>query len=88
MQKVEIWGAVKVGNRVYRDNEILQLIGKPIAPWKFADDLPNDECNICLGFGEEKRVKLGAKMQRPRPVMLLILTAGAGARKRPIIPSA
>jgi hypothetical protein len=79
MQKVEIWGAVKVGNRVYRDNEILQLIGKPIAPWKFADDLPNDECNICVGFAEDKRVKLGAKMY---------LTAGAGARKRPIIPSA
>jgi len=60
MQKVEIWGAVKVGNRVYRDNEILQLIGKPIAHWKFADDLPNDECSICVGFGEEKRDFLGS----------------------------
>ena len=60
MQKVELWGAVKVGNQVYRDNEILQLIGKPIAHWKFADDLPNDECNICVGFGEEKRDFLGS----------------------------
>lgn len=44
MQKVEIWGA-----QIYRDNEILQLIGKPIAHWKFADDLP-DECSICEIF--------------------------------------
>ena len=59
-KKVEIWGAVKVENQVYRDNEILQLIGKPIAHWKFADDLASGERNICVGFGEEKRDFLGS----------------------------
>ena len=35
MQKVEIWGAVKVDHKIYRDNEILKLIGKPITHWEF-----------------------------------------------------
>jgi hypothetical protein len=60
MQKVEIWGAVKVDHKVYRDNEILQLIGKPIAHWEFAGDLPDDESDICVAFGEEKRDFLGS----------------------------
>ena len=60
MQKVEIWGAVKVDHKVYRDNEILQLIGKQIAHWEFAGDLPDDESDICVGFGGEKRDFLGS----------------------------
>jgi hypothetical protein len=58
MQKVEIWGAVKVDNQVYRDNEILQLIGKPIAHWKFADDLPSGERNIYVGFEKRNEIFL------------------------------
>jgi hypothetical protein len=52
VQNVEIWGSVKVDNKVYQNNEILQLIGKPIMHWEFASDA---ECGICVGFGEEKR---------------------------------
>jgi hypothetical protein len=55
MLKVEIWGAVKVDHKIYRDNEILRLVGKPIAHWEFASDLPDDKCDICVGFGGEKR---------------------------------
>ena len=55
MREVQIWGAVKVGHKIYRDNEILQLIGKPVTHWEFAGGLPDNECDICVGFGEEKR---------------------------------
>lgn len=55
MPTVQIWGAVKVGKKVYQDNEILQLIGSPISRWEFAGDLPENECDICVAFGEEKR---------------------------------
>lgn len=60
MQKVEIWGAVKVDHEIYRDNEILKLIGKQITHWEFACDRPDDECDICVGFGDEKRDFLGS----------------------------
>ena len=50
MQKVQIWGTVKVGRKIYRDNEILQLIGKPIRHWEFAGDLPDNECDFCVGL--------------------------------------
>ena len=60
MQKVEIWGAVKVDHKVYRDNEILQLIGKRITHWEFAGDRPDDECDICVAFAGEKRDFLGS----------------------------
>ena len=56
MQKVEMWGAVKVDHKVYRDNEILQLIGKPIANWEFAGGLPDDESlHLCRLRGRETR---------------------------------
>ncbi len=57
---LEIWGAVRVDHKIYRDNEILQLIGRPIVHWDFASDLPDEECDICVGFGEEKRDFLGS----------------------------
>ncbi len=59
MKNVQIWGAVKVDHKIYRDNEILKLIGKPIAHWEFAGDLPDDRCDICVGFAGEKRDFLG-----------------------------
>ncbi len=55
MPRVEIWGAVKVDHQIYRDNQILELINRPIPHWEFASDLPDKECDICVGFGEEKR---------------------------------
>lgn len=55
MQNVEIWGAVKVDHKIYRDQEILHLVGRPIVHWKFAGDLPDDGCDICVDFGGEKR---------------------------------
>jgi hypothetical protein len=57
---LEIWGAVRVDHKIYRDNEILQLIGTPIVHWEFASDLPDEECDICVGFGGEKREFLGS----------------------------
>ncbi len=42
-------------HKIYRDNQILELIDRPIAHWEFAGDLPDEECDICVGFGEEKR---------------------------------
>jgi len=55
VQQIRIWGAVKVDHKLYRDNEILELMGRPITHWEFAGDLPDDQCDICVGFGEEKR---------------------------------
>ncbi len=60
MQRVEIWGAVKVDHKIYRDNEILKLIGKSIAPWEFTGDLLAEQCDICVGFGGEKRDFVGS----------------------------
>ncbi len=57
---LEIWGAVRVDHKIYLDNEILQLIGTPIVHWEFASDLPDGECDICVGFGGEKRDFLGS----------------------------